>query len=134
MMSKDANNKRQRVSAEGGVEDPWNKKQCQQIGLPSLFKMFEGKLPKHLVEDSVENKEDMVDINLNIYGTEEQPIFLAADIGKLCHYKDRNVIQQCQSYRQCLFCCYIWINITHLTATVHDKYMMSANIWAIHEC
>ena len=100
MMSNDANSKRQRFSTEGGVEDPWNeKKEFQHIGIPSLFKMFEGKLPMYLVEENAENKEDMVDINLNIYGTKEQPIFSAADIGKLCHYKDGAAIQQCQSYQ-----------------------------------
>ena len=98
MMSKDANNKRQRVSAGGGVEDPWNNKQCQQIGLPSLFKIFEGKLPKHPLEDNLNNKEDMVDIQLNIYGDQERPIFLAADIGKLCNYDKSNLWKMCKTY------------------------------------
>ena len=105
-MSKDANNKRQRVSAGGGVEEPWNNKQCQQIGLPSLFKMFEGKLPKHLLQDNLENKEDMVEIQLNIYGDQERPIFLAGDIGKLCGMHEKHVPEKIKAYKGMFICKY----------------------------
>jgi hypothetical protein len=89
-LSKIANNqKRKLVSDDGSTEEPWSKKQRQQLGLPALFQIFEGKMPRLGDED-----EKSMDVAINIYGTAEEPIFLAADVRKLCNYEDSRIRKQ----------------------------------------
>jgi undecaprenyl pyrophosphate synthase len=93
-LSKIANNhKRKLVSDDGSIEEPWNKKQRQQLGLPALFQIFEGKMPRLGDED-----EKSMDVAINIYGTAEEPIFLAADVGKICDLAERSTRDKCESY------------------------------------
>ena len=88
------NNKRQRVHDDGTVEEPWNKKQKQNLGFPLLFQMFEGKLPRYLLDDKIENKDEMKDVSLNIYGNAAVPNFLGNDVGQLCKYEESRVRRQ----------------------------------------
>jgi hypothetical protein len=88
---------RQLVNNDGTTEQPWEKNKKEAYGLPPLFQLFKGKIPKHLI--NCKDSEELVDVLINIYGTAQKPIFLAKDIGHLCKFNRTYVSDKIKVYK-----------------------------------
>lgn len=65
---------------------------------PHLNKRFGGEIPKHLLDDTVTDKKEMVAVSIDVYGSAKDPIFLARDVGKLCKLQGRSIRDCCQGF------------------------------------
>jgi hypothetical protein len=74
-----------------------------------------------MLETDVEDKEECIDIQLNIYGTTGNPIFLAGDIGRLCGLHEKYVPEKIKAYKGNSFIFQNYI-VKYLCEDIHNVY------------
>jgi len=88
--------------------------ESQQM-LPELFQAFDRKVPmKYTIEKSMWKKfgttdlENLVPSKLQIFGTFDNPMFLAGEVGVLCGIFAQNTRQKCkelEGFHEALYSC-----------------------------